>query len=78
MDNIKSDAAMATALRESAHRQLYLWANSNDANGYASNVTFVAVTPWWQATLIALDVVLGLATVAFAVLYVLNRKKEEK
>lgn len=75
---IAADAAMATALRESAHRALYLWANSNDANGYSASVEFVSVMPWWQTALIAVDVVFGVATAAFVVLYLLAERKNKK
>lgn len=75
---VAANADLATALRESAHRNLYIWANSNDANGYAANVEFVTVMPWWQKALIGADAVLGVLTLAFAVLYIVNEKKAKK
>lgn len=52
----------------------YTVANSNVMNGISSTAKVVAVTPWWKITLIAVDTVLGAATILCAVM--LFRKKK--
>lgn len=83
IDNLNvymNDAAMATWLREATHRIIYTVANSSAMNPYIveSGITprTVDVMPWWQPTLIVIDVALGLATAAFAVMLVLTLKKK--
>ena len=76
--HLEADPAMAKAARESAKRQLYIWANSNDANGYSADVAFESVLTWWEIALYAIDAVFAVAAVAFAVAYLIpSRKKEE-
>ena len=55
---------VAWAMREAAKRVLYSVAHSNAMNGITSTTKVVPVTPWWQATLIASDIVFGVAFVA--------------
>ena len=55
---------LANRMRESAKRILYTTAFSTAVNGLDSNTEIVPVLTWWQKTLIALDVVLGVAFAA--------------
>ncbi len=72
---LEKNADLADAARTAAKRTLYVWANSNDANGYSSAVSIETVTPWWQIALYVIDALLGVAAVAFAVVYfVMNRR----
>lgn len=77
---VLSNPEMANAMRKSAKRQLYLWANSNDCNGYSSDTVFVTVTPWWSSTLLGIDIGLGVLAVGFIGLYVYSylKKKDGK
>jgi beta-glucosidase len=77
-ETVKKDANLCKALRESAKRQLYIWANSNDANGYAADTKFVSITPWWKFALIGIDVALGVLAVASTILYVYSLKSGKK
>ena len=78
----KKDAAMANWLRQACRRILYTVANSAAMNPYIveSGITAktVDVLPWWQPTLVTIDVVLGLATAAFAVMLVLTLRKKKQ
>lgn len=75
---LEADPDMAAAVRESAKRQMYIWANSNDANGYSADVQFVSVMTWWEIALYSLDVVFALAALAFAVAYLVKVRKERE
>lgn len=77
-EHVESDPALLAAARESAKMQLYIWANSNDANGYSSSVRFESVTTWWEMALVAVDVVLGVGALACGVLYLVKRGKREE
>lgn len=50
---------MAWAMRLSVKRLCYATAWSCAMNGYSSNTRLRPVMPWWQSTLIAVDVALG-------------------
>lgn len=77
-EHLQKDAALAKAARESAKRQLYIWANSNDANGYSSSVRFVDATTWWETALTVMRILFGLGAVAFAAAYVFMSQRREK
>lgn len=66
----QGDPVITNAMRQATHRILYTVANSNAMNTFTAETTVVAVTPWWQIALIAVDVVLGLALVASIVMLV--------
>ena len=62
------------------HSNLWVLANSNALNGVDSLTKTINVTPWWKATLTAVEVVFIVLTVAGAAGYVavtLKKKKEE-
>lgn len=61
-------ATVMTALRESAHRVLYAFADSAVMNGMSANTRIVALTPPWQKALIAADVVVGIILLLAVVL----------
>lgn len=74
---------LAWRMRESAKRILYTVVNSAGMNGIDNNTLFVPVLTWWQKTLIALDVVLGVFTAASLgflcyIFYTNNIKKKEQ
>lgn len=50
---------VAWAMRESVKRVCYQTLWSNAMNGYSSSTRLVPITPWWQKTLYAVDIVLG-------------------
>ena len=50
---------MAWAMREAVKRTCYATAWSLAMNGYSSNTRLRPVMPWWQTTLIVVDVALG-------------------
>ena len=77
-----TSATTMTALRESAHRVLYAFANSNAMNGFTSDMRIVTIMPAWQICMVVADVVIGLAAVV-AVYFItrnliVNNKKEAK
>ena len=73
----QGDPDITQAMRQASHRILYTVANSNAMNGFTADTHIVAVTPWWQIALIALDVVLGVVTVVFIVKLVLAVRKKK-
>ncbi len=78
----KDDPAMATYLREAVHRALYTTVNSAAMNPYIVEEGITPktfdVTPWWEPTLIVIDVVLGLLAAGSAVMLVLTVRKGKK
>lgn len=72
------DATLFAAVREACHRILYVYANSKAMNGVSSNMEIVPVMPWWKTTLVAIDVVLGILSVAGIALFVATELKERK
>ena len=84
VENIKSDETLLYATREACHRILYQYIHSNAVNGIADGSQVLYVTPWWQPTLIVLDVVFGILAVGSALWYLaavngirFRRKKKE-
>lgn len=76
----KDDPTIAQAMRQATHRILYTVANSNAMNGIPAGGRIVAVTPWWEMALYAVDGVLGVLTVVSAAMLVraiLNKKKSQ-
>jgi beta-glucosidase len=70
MNAIKDDPAALYALKEAMHSNLWVLANSNALNGINNLSKVISVTPWWKATLIAVDVVFGVLAVAALAGYV--------
>jgi beta-glucosidase len=72
------DGYLLGKLRDTAHRYLYVVANSSVMNGYSVDSVVESVTPWWQPTMYALIAVFGLLTILCVVMVVLSgRKKDE-
>ncbi len=74
----KGDPSITAAMRESTHRILYTVANSHAMNGIGPDTRIVKVTPWWQAALIVMDVVIGVLTLlclAVLIIKIKNRKQ---
>lgn len=79
MKTIETDADLYAAVREAAHRNLYVIANSAEMNGYDSDMQIVKVLTWWQITCIAAIAVLGVLFAGSAVMLTIQTyKKEEK
>lgn len=68
------------AMRESSHRILYTILHSNAMNGIDLNTKVVPIMTWWQITLIAVDIALGVITLGcmtmLVISFVLKRKKK--
>lgn len=74
----RNDPVIVSALVEAAHRMLYGATRSAAMNGLSFNTRLVAVTPWWQTALTALDVTLGVVTIACAAMLVRSIVKGKK
>lgn len=75
---MENDPILAYAARLAAKHSLYNVINSQAMNGTSQNAIVVSVTPWWQPTLITIDIVLGVAAAAFAALSVVFTIKTKK
>lgn len=79
INNYFDDPTIVNAMRTATYRVLYTVVNSKAMNGYGIDTEVVASIPWWKATLYAIDVIFGVATVVAAGMLiatiVLNRKK---
>lgn len=81
LKSLETDAELYAAVRESAHRNLYVIANSSEMNGLSSNMQIVTVLTWYQIAAIAAIAVFGVAAVCSAALLTVQtygKKKEEK
>lgn len=81
----ESNATVASALRESAHRILYTVLNSFAMDGVSAGTRYVPIVPWYYGVLTAAQVITGVLTgicLAFAVasyLYpFMGRKRKSK
>ncbi|MCD8308111.1 MAG: hypothetical protein LUD51_07810, partial [Clostridia bacterium] len=71
LDDYASSARFCNMMRDASHRILYVVCNFSAAmNGISSSTTIVSVTPWWQALLIALEVIGIVLVVGSAACYV--------
>ena len=64
IDAVKKDRNLVEKAREASHYLLYNVVNSLALNGISSTDRVVSVMPWWQITLIVIDVVLGVGALA--------------
>ena len=80
LTQVGKDTDFQQKMQQALKYYLYTFANSNAMNGVTADTQLVFQYTWWQIALVAADVVLGLITVAFAVIYIRNivsvRKKE--
>ncbi len=68
----KDDPYVMTKLREAAERIVYTVGQSAAMNGMSPDAIVRSITPWWEATLIAVTVVFGVLTLASVAMWVLN------
>lgn len=68
----RNDPYVMTKLREACEHIVYAVANSAAMNGVSADATIRSVTPWWQATLIAVTVVFGAVALGSVAMWVLN------
>ena len=75
------NATVVKAMRASSHRILYTILHSNAMNGIDLNTKVVPIMTWWQVTLIAIDIALGVITLACAAMlaatFILKRKRTD-
>ncbi len=82
--NYKNLPIVAQALRTSTKRALYAVLHSNVMNGMKSGIKIVEITPWWQSTILGLQIGAGVLTGASLILVTLSflfpvlKRKEEK
>lgn len=77
-DGSTPNAAIARAMRESAHRILYTVLHSRGMDGIGADTEIISVTPWWQMTLNVALIVLAVLSVASVVLLVLDMLPRKK
>jgi len=72
------NAQVARALRESSHRILYTVLHSRGMDGIGADTRIVAVTPWWQTALSAVQITFALLSAVAIVLLVLDMLPRKK
>ncbi len=80
VENIKKDAKLLTAVRESCHRMMYAFVNSNGVNGVSVNTRISDAIPFYIPLIISLEVIFTIVAVCSAALYIagnVNLKKSE-
>lgn len=55
----KTNATVCQAIREACHRILYTQLHSNAMNGVSTTAKIVRITTWWEASLIGLQIGVG-------------------
>lgn len=68
----ENNATVAKAMRESAHRILYVIANTNAMNGLSSNTRIYEVDEWWQELIVQVQQGLAIAAVILLILTILR------
>ena len=76
-ESVRNDPVLLTAMRNAAHYDLYVFVNSAAMNGQSATDRIETVTPWWQPTLLGLEIGFGALALLFAVLYLVNVNKKE-
>lgn len=71
------DGYVLQQLRRANRNYYYAMANSNLVNGLSREAVVQDFVPWWQTTLKAIDIGLGVLTACFAVLFVLSLSKKQ-
>lgn len=72
MEAIENDTAFQQKMQETLKYYLYTFAGNNVMNGITADTEFVYQFTWWQISLIAANIILGVLTLGFAALYVRN------
>ncbi len=82
LDDYRDNPTVMQAVRESAHRQLWVTINSAAMNGITSTTRIMSVTPAWEQALLAVEILSGIFTAAslamLAVSWVFWYKDERK
>lgn len=78
MNLIKSDTEFQLKMKEIIKTYAYAIVSSNAMNGITSGTETVYVSTWWQNALLGLEIALGVATVGFGAIYILNTLKLRK
>ena len=71
-DSVKGNPIFEYCLRISSKRICYAVLHTSAMNGIDSSTKVITVNAWWQNVLIAIQVVFGVATLAFAGLLILS------
>lgn len=66
------NAAVARAMRTSAHRILYTVVHSRGMDGISAGTSIVSVTPWWQMALNIAEIVLAILSAVSLVLVAMD------
>lgn len=80
-DKLEEDPVLHAALKQAAHRILYIYVNSLTMNGTPLSADLVRVLAPWEIAIICIDVVLGVIALGTLVLYVVvefRRPKNEE
>ena len=72
------DGYLLQTLRQSAHRNLYVMAQTSRMNGLGDGASVVSILPGWQQALIILNIGSGVLFVIFAVLSVVGIFRKKK
>lgn len=74
---IAKDSAFQKKMKETIKYFVYNTVASNDMNTITTSTKYIHVLTWWQIAFMAAEVVFGLLTLLFAVMYLRNslRKK---
>lgn len=68
-ETLQDDPVLHAALRQAAHRILYVYANSNAMNGTPKNAKLVHVTAWWERSIVLFNLAEGAAALISVGLY---------
>ena len=75
---IKKDKVLFEALKEAAHRIIYMWSKTTVAGKLSAESSIVFVTPWYQNVMLGLTIGFGLLTISGAGLLIAFEIKGKK
>lgn len=78
VENIKASQQLLTAVRESCHRLIYVFVNSNGMNGISRDTKVQDIVPFYVPLIITLEIVFTVVALGSAVMYVFSLRKREK
>lgn len=72
--NVSKDVTLLQMVRERAHEMLYTFVNSNAMNGHAESSKVVDIIPWWQITLVVVNITFGILFLSSTALYIVGKR----
>ena len=77
-EQVLKDPVLHAAVRQAAHRIMYVYVNSLTMNGTPKNASIVRDYAWWEKTIVGIDIGLSALTIVSIALYITAIIKDKK